>query len=108
MIYPCPKPKRWKRPKVGKLGITRLEGGDLKALREECYTRDKGKCVECGKPLRFEAGYWDSMHMAHIIGRGAGGSDVIQNVEARCLEHHLVTLHNPKSVPPKIPVATEA
>jgi 5-methylcytosine-specific restriction endonuclease McrA len=96
-----PKPKRWKRPKVGKLGIIRLSPKDRAALRLERYDLDKGKCVDCGRPLRRETGYWDSMHMAHIVGVGRGGSDVIGNVQSKCGECHLVKEHNPKSVPPK-------
>jgi len=39
--------------------------------------------------------------MAHIIGLGRGGSDVISNVETRCYQHHIIDQHTPKVVPPK-------
>jgi 5-methylcytosine-specific restriction endonuclease McrA len=92
----------------GKLGIVRLYGSDLDKLRSDCFDRDKGRCQWpvgngiCGKHLIYESGYWDSMHMAHIIGRGRGGSDVIGNVRSLCMEDHLVSEHNPKPCPKKV------
>jgi hypothetical protein len=75
----------------------------MEELRIECYERDGGKCVECGKPLRFEAGYWDSMHMAHIKNKRMYG-DTISNVRSLCLWHHLAGDHNcgGKPVPKKV------
>lgn len=86
---------------IGKTGTIRLSGVNLTRLRDDCYFRDGGMCTKCGVWLRKERGYRDSMHMAHIQGRGAGGSDVIENVTSKCAHCHLVLEHNPKSVPPK-------
>jgi predicted restriction endonuclease len=87
--------------RVGKLGIIRLTGDDLTALRRECFERDKYRCVVCGHAVRWESGYWESGHMAHIIGRGRGGSDVIENVLTKCSGHHWEE-HHPKAVPRKV------
>ncbi len=80
---------------VGKTGRLRLRGDALAALRRECFTRDGWRCVDCLRPVS-----WASGHMAHIQSRGAGGSDVLENVRTKCmLCHHLE--HNPKVVPAK-------
>lgn len=88
---------------VGHLGIVRLTGRHLEDLRRQCYDRDRHLCTwpGCGRWLRWERGHEDSMHMAHILGRGAGGSDVLSNVRSRCFDHHMVSEHHPKSVPRK-------
>lgn len=85
---------------VGKLGIVRLTGRDLELLRQDCYDRDDHCCVTCGRWVRFERGYEDSMHMAHVRGKRNNG-DVLENVKTKCGHCHLVLEHNPKSVPPK-------
>jgi 5-methylcytosine-specific restriction endonuclease McrA len=87
--------------KVGKLGIVRLTGGDLEELRRQCYERDDRRCVACGVFVEWESGFWTSMHMAHIVGRGRGGSDVLDNVQTKCAGHHWQE-HNPKAVPRKV------
>lgn len=81
----------------------RLKGRHMEALRLSCYLRDGGKCCICGCDLSLtgEHPVWPPMHMAHIKSRGAGGSDVIGNVRSLCPRDHLITEHNPKSVPPK-------
>lgn len=94
------------KTRVGKLGIVRLRGEDLEKLRSECFDRDKGRCQWatgpdeiCGKSLIYEAGYSDSMHMAHRKGKRNHG-DTLENVRALCAKHH-ADEHNPKSVPKK-------
>ena len=87
---------------IGKTGRVRLRGKKLENLRRECFTRDESCCVweGCGKSLRWESGYSDSMHMAHIVSRGAGGSDVISNVRSLCPEHHFLEHAKGKSIEP--------
>lgn len=73
-----------------KTAPVRLKGDDLAMLRLECLQRDRGRCRECGvrvsdslpdyHPLKY--------HMAHIQGRGANGSDTIENVRTLCGECH--------------------
>ena len=78
----------------GKLGIIRLKGPALAALRRARFTMDRWKCVDCGRPVS-----WASGHLAHIVGRGAGGSDTMENTRTKCDDCHLVGEHCPKSVP---------
>ncbi len=73
--------------KTGKLGIVRCTGKDMAKLRSDCWHRDGGLCQECG-----ESTYWHPRYdgdplaydMAHIKSRGAGGSDVLENVRVEC------------------------
>lgn len=80
--------------KPGKLGRIRLKGPALTALRLECFERDGYRChckhpeTGCGAACSWE---WDDM--AHIVPRGRGGSDVIENVVTMKHEHHMAT-HN--------------
>jgi 5-methylcytosine-specific restriction endonuclease McrA len=67
----------------GKLGRIRLKGKPLEALRRRVFERDEWKCRECGRPCS-----WASGHLAHIISRGAGGSDVEGNVRLLCNACH--------------------
>ena len=89
--------------KVGKLGIVRLEGKDLASLKLACKDRDGWRCVKCGRWVSDEVHECSihRAHAAHIIGRGRGGSDVLENLRTLCSDCHLVKEHNPKSVPPK-------
>ena len=79
----------------GKTGRIRLKGLALADLRRQCFTRDGWKCVDCVRPVS-----WATGHMAHIIGRGRGGSDLLENVRTKCAECHHAE-HNPKAVPAK-------
>jgi 5-methylcytosine-specific restriction endonuclease McrA len=69
--------------KVGKLGTIRLKGADLERVRRACFIRDGWRCQDCLRVIG-----WASGHMAHIKSRGAGGSDVMDNVRTLCLECH--------------------
>lgn len=79
---------------VGNLGRVRLKGSALTALRRQCFTRDGWKCTTidiCGSIVPCACGRsvsWASGHMAHIVSRGAGGSDVIENVYTMSGECH--------------------
>jgi len=80
--------------RIGKLGIERRTGKDYTALRQECLDRDLGRCVKCNiavddslpmeHPRKFD--------MSHIRSHGAGGSDVLSNVETTCHNCHM-TFH---------------
>jgi 5-methylcytosine-specific restriction endonuclease McrA len=95
--------RRKRAGKLGKLGIVRLYGKAKSALRLECYKRDGGCCVECRKPLPFDGPLKLRAHMAHIVGLGAGGSDVLSNVRTLCYIDHIEKEHNAggKPVPAK-------
>jgi hypothetical protein len=96
------KKRKARSGKPGKMGIVRLYGKDKTALRLACYLRDNQRCVVCHKWVPFDGDLLTRMHMSHKQGLGAGGSDVLGNVECRCPSHHLVDCHNPKSVPRKV------
>jgi 5-methylcytosine-specific restriction endonuclease McrA len=92
-------PVRKRKPRtgdvtVGKTGRIRLRGEALEALRRDCFTRDGWRCTQidpegrivpcaCGRTVS-----WVTGHMAHIVSRGAGGSDVIDNVHTMTQECH--------------------
>jgi 5-methylcytosine-specific restriction endonuclease McrA len=81
---------------VGKTGRIRLTGKALEALRIAVFQRDVFRCSECDRRVT-----WESGHLAHIISRGAGGSDTMENTRVLCPDCHLVGEHNPKPCPPK-------
>ena len=82
----------------GKLGRIRLKGAALEKLRRDCFVRDKYICVDCGCGVEWSG--WNAGHMAHIVSRGAGGSDTLDNVRTKCFMCHF-NEHNPKAVPRK-------
>jgi hypothetical protein len=86
---PIKRTKRHPETRVGKLGRVRLTGKALESLRRECFERDHYTCTcGCGEQVTWEMG-----DMAHIVSRGAGGSDVIDNVTTMTHEHHMKS-HN--------------
>jgi 5-methylcytosine-specific restriction endonuclease McrA len=76
----------------GRLGIVRLYGKDLDALRRDCFDRDESICQQCWTPTsylpRFD-GDPVAYDMAHIQSRGAGGSDTLENVRCLCHSCHM-------------------
>lgn len=85
---------------VGNLGIVRLTEDDLTQLRNDCFVRDLLRCQECGRRVFKDAPEWadNRAEMGHIVSRGAGGSDTLENVRTLCKACHGVGEHNPKSV----------
>ena len=70
---------------VGKTGRIRLRGSKLEALRRECFERDGYVCTcGCKEPVTWEDG-----DMAHIVSRGAGGSDILSNVKTMAHVCHM-------------------
>lgn len=105
-INPISAKRRTRSGKPGKLGIVRLFGASMTDLRRRVFNRDKFLCQWCeddgqicGKIVAWEGP--NAGHLAHIVGRGAGGSDTEENTRTLCAYHHLVSEHNPKSVPAK-------
>jgi len=108
-ISPISKKRRLRSGIAGKLGIVRLYGKDMAELRHRVYERDAGRCqfVEsngflCGKRLPFDGSVFVRAHLAHIVGRGRGGSDTAENTRLVCYFHHIVCEHSGgKPCPPK-------
>ena len=99
------KPKRKPQVRVGKVsGTVRLSGAAMERLRADCYWRDGGICQECGVRVHDLYPDWHprKYHMAHIIGRGAGGGDVLSNVRTLCGEDHREEHGNPKPATEKL------
>lgn len=72
--------------------VVRLTGNALTILRLQCWVRDGIWCKECGQRTYWEPRYEgdpQAYDMAHIVSRGAGGSDVLENVRALCHACHM-------------------
>lgn len=91
----CPKRNK-PQVRIGKVtGKVRLSGAALEALRERRYRMDGGRCTwkGCGELLPLYGSIFRRAHLAHILSRGAGGSDTIENTRIRCYWHHIVCEH---------------
>lgn len=58
------------------------------AIRHKVFMRDRHKCVDCGRPVLLERGFWSSMHLMHIKSKGSGGDWSMQNLATGCLTCH--------------------
>lgn len=72
------------------------------AIREERWRLDGGQCIDCKRPVILERGFWGSMHLMHLKGKGAGGDWSMDNLATGCPECH-TKRHNAggKPVPAK-------
>ena len=86
--------------RTGKTGTIRLTGDDLKRLRLACFERDLWRCGNCRRVVSILVSEKSPRraHMAHILGRGAGGPDELGNVRTLCAQCHRAE-HQPKVVP---------
>jgi 5-methylcytosine-specific restriction endonuclease McrA len=66
-----------------KPGIIRLKGPAMAQLRWRVFCRDGWVCQVCGKICG-----WDTGHLAHIVSRGAGGPDTMENTRLLCAGCH--------------------
>jgi HNH endonuclease len=65
-------------------GVLELEYNRMipSSVKLKVWKRDKGRCVECGKP--------DNLHFDHIIPFSKGGSSlVVENIQILCARHNL-------------------
>ena len=87
------RPKKHAQVRVGKVtSCIRLSGKALEELRFVCWVRDDGRCQRCFIQTYYEARFDGdplAYDMAHIIGRGAGGSDTLDNVRTLCHRDHM-------------------
>ena len=85
----------WRRPKV------RLDAAGMKQLRTFAFNRSNAENAIDGERCDTRL-YWGSFHLAHIEGRGRGGSDAPENVLAACPAcHDADTNHRRKLEPHK-------
>ena len=87
--------------KVPKQGVIRLKGKPYKRLKEQRYELSQGKCEVCGDLVTLNEPdgsfhVFRNAHLAHVKSRGAGGSDVIENVIIKCPGCHLNKEHGPQ------------
>lgn len=76
--------------RIGKLGIIRVSGKDMTALRTTCFERDKGLCRECGVQVSDDVPEWHprKYDMAHVRNKRMYG-DHIDNVKTCCHSCHM-------------------
>lgn len=84
--------RRQRSGRVGKMGIVRLYGKALKALRRECFIRDDFKCVDCHCTVAWDEHEARDLglrvgEMSHVKGKRNHG-DTLDNVVTRCREDH--------------------
>jgi 5-methylcytosine-specific restriction endonuclease McrA len=87
-----------KKPRAG-----RLKGQELEDLRQACWARDKGCCVDCGQHAVYYAPHmWsNSYHMAHVRNKRMWG-DNLDNVVTKCGDCHRSEHAGGKPVPSKV------
>ena len=89
--------------RVGKLGIVRLTGKDMVALRNQRFLLDGGCCVRCGRAVSDERPDWHPLKfdLAHVRAKALAG-DTIENTRTNCHECHTLS-HNAGGHPvPKV------
>jgi len=59
-------------------------GNNSEEIRKFIYARDDGRCVYCGKRIRYE-----EMHLEHKIPKVFGGSNELSNLLCSCKECNL-------------------
>ena len=64
-----------------------LRGSDASRLREECFNRDRGRCVDAGDGHACHG----PLQMSHDPAMSkSAGSDVLEQVFVRCWRHHVL------------------
>ena len=106
-----PKPRQhkesapWRRPKI------RLNGFEMKKLRQDAFARSQGRCENSIDEERTRCGAkinWMEFHLAHIVSRGRGGSDILENVLASCQKCHEDDTRNRRKLQPHADWASAA
>ena len=71
------------------------------AIREAVFRRDRGRCVDCKRPVILERGLWVSMQLMHLKSKGSGGDWSMENLATGCLDCHGKRHNGGKPCPPK-------
>lgn len=78
---------------------------ELAALRVEVWTDQRGRCIDCSRPVPLEGDDFTRMHLAHVRNKRMWG-DSRDNTVGKCHECHIVKEHHygpsrTKPCPPK-------
>jgi hypothetical protein len=87
----------WRRPKI------RLNGYEMKELRQNAFARSQGRCENSVDDKRTRCPvkiYWMTFHLAHIVSRGRGGDDSLSNTLAACPGCHEDDTRNRRKLQP--------
>jgi hypothetical protein len=85
----------WRRPKI------RLNAAGMRELRTFAFDRSNAQCENSIDGERCDTRiYWGSFHLAHMEGRGRGGSDIPENVLAACPTCHDDDTHHRRKLEP--------
>ncbi len=85
-----------KRSYVDVYGKDHLFGEDMSARRLEVYNRDKGRCMLIASPRCRGFASWEWGEMDHIVSRGRGGTDELENLRWSCVSCHRYRHLHPK------------
>ena len=105
-IRPISRKRAARSGKVGKMGIVRLHGPALAALRLECFLRDGYKCVDCHRPVFGSDEFFFHPYRAEMSHKRAkrNNGDTLDNVVTHCQGCHQKS-HNAGGKPcPRKPV----
>ena len=58
------------------------------AIRQRVFIEQFARCEDCGQPVIWESGYWESMHLHHIRPRSLGGTWERSNLACLCVRCH--------------------
>jgi hypothetical protein len=98
-----PKPRQrkesmpWRRPKI------RLDAKGMLELRQNAFARSEGQCENSVTPQRDRCPvriYWGTGQLAHMVSRGRGGNDSLENCLMVCRDCHYEDTRNRKKLEP--------
>ena len=88
-----------KRSYVDVYGKDHLFGEDMSERRLEAYERDKGRCQLIVSPRCRGWASWEYGELDHVITRGRGGSDNLENLRWVCNSCHWYRHNHPRINP---------
>lgn len=71
-----------------KLRRGELSSAQKDVIRRTRYKMDNECCADCGRWVRWDSGYLDSMHLMHVKSKGSGGDWSMENLRTGCPECH--------------------
>jgi hypothetical protein len=89
-------------PKPKDRQVTPIDPEEKIAIRKAVYERDEGCCVDCGKPVTLQRGFWHSMDLMHIKSKGSGGGWEMSNLLTGCRQCHSLRHNGSNGCPKKV------